>query len=147
MKRVKDFVGDRPFCMTYGDGVANIDVRALVAHHASKGKLATVTAVRPPGRFGALDLKGDQVSGFVEKPEGDNSWINGGFFVLEPGVMRYIDGDDSVWERAPLERLARDGQLSAYTHGGFWHPMDTLRDKVKLEEMWLSGSAPWKTWD
>lgn len=146
LKRVKDFVGDRPFCMTYGDGVANIDIRALVAHHASKGKLATVTAVRPPGRFGALDLKGDQVSGFIEKPEGDNSWINGGFFVLDPAVFDLIEGDDTIWERGPMEKLASSGQLNAYKHHGFWQPMDTVRDRNHLRALWDSGEAPWKIW-
>jgi glucose-1-phosphate cytidylyltransferase len=138
LKRVGEFLGDDTFCFTYGDGLSDIDIRAEVAFHRARGALATICAVQPPGRFGALD---------IEKPQGDGSWINGGFFVLEPGVMPYISGDDSIWEREPLEALARDGQLSAYTHGGFWHPMDTLRDKMKLEDLWQSGSAPWKIWD
>ena len=146
LKRVAEHLDDETFCMTYGDGVADIDVAALVAHHRSAGRNATVTAVRPPGRFGALDLVGDQVHGFVEKPLGDGSWINGGFFVLEPQVLDRIDGDATVWEREPLQDLARDGQLNAYRHTGFWQPMDTLRDKRELEDLWESGQAKWKLW-
>lgn len=132
--------------MTYGDGVADIDIPALLALHKHKGLDATVTAVRPPGRFGALDLSGDQVRDFVEKPLGDGSWINGGFFVLSPKVLDRIKGDDTVWEQEPLIGLARDGQLSAYRHEGFWQPMDTLRDKRLLEELWERGQAKWKIW-
>lgn len=146
LKRVRQHLGDETFCMTYGDGVADIDIRALVAFHGSHGRAATVTAVRPPGRFGALDLSGDRVEGFVEKPSGDGSWINGGFFVLSPTVIDRIEGDHTTWEREPLEGLARDGELSAYRHEGFWQPMDTLRDKRHLEELWETGRATWKTW-
>ena len=146
LKRVKDYVGDGPFCMTYGDGVADIDIRALIKHHTASGKLATVSAVRPPGRFGALELKGDSVSGFIEKPEGDNSWINGGFFVLDPKVIDLVEGDDTIWERGPMEKLASSGQLNAYKHDGFWQPMDTVRDRNHLRALWDSGEAPWKVW-
>jgi glucose-1-phosphate cytidylyltransferase len=146
LKRVREFVKDAPFCMTYGDGVADIDVKALISHHQNANTLATVTAVRPPGRFGALELKGNIVSGFVEKPAGDNSWINGGFFVLDPKVIDLIDGDDTIWERAPMEDLAQRGQLSAYKHYGFWQPMDTVRDRNQLRDLWDSGEAPWKVW-
>lgn len=145
LKRAADYIDDT-FCFTYGDGLSDVDIDAQLAFHRERETLATVCAVQPPGRFGALDIDGHRITRFTEKPEGDGSWINGGFFVLEPDVMRYIDDDESVWERSPLEGLARDGQLSAYTHGGFWHPMDTLRDKVKLEEMWQTGGAPWKVW-
>lgn len=146
LKRVRDFVSNGPFCMTYGDGVADIDIQALIKHHTATGKLATVTAVRPPGRFGALEMSGDDVSGFVEKPAGDNSWINGGFFVLDPKVMDLIEGDSTVWEREPLEQLARSGQLTAYKHHGFWQPMDTVRDRNHLRSLWDAGEAPWKVW-
>ncbi len=133
--------------MTYGDGVADIDLHALCAFHEAHGRLATVTAVQPPGRFGALDLSdGDEVRSFREKPRGDGAWMNGGFFVLEPGVLDLIDGDDTPWEREPVEELVRRGELRAYRHCGFWQPMDTLRDKRHLDELWESGSAPWKTW-
>ena len=146
LKRVGEFIGDGTFCFTYGDGLSSIDIRAQLAFHRERGTLATVCAVQPPGRFGALDIDGTRITRFTEKPQGDGSWINGGFFVLESGVLPYISGDDCIWEREPLEGLARDGQLSAFTHDGFWQPMDTLRDKTKLEEMWQSGSAPWKVW-
>ena len=148
LKRVAPYLGSERFMMTYGDGVADIDVAALLAFHESQGKLATVTAVQPPGRFGALDFADDEatVRSFVEKPRGDGAWMNGGFFVLEPGVLDYIAGDETLWEREPLERLASDGQLAAYRHRGFWQPMDTLRDKRILEDLWDSGRAPWKTW-
>ena len=145
--RVAAYLGDGPFCFTYGDGVSDVDIGATVAFHREKGTLATVCAVRPPGRFGALDIDEGRITRFEEKPSGDGSWINGGFFVLERGVLDHIDGDDCVWERGPLEALARAGQLSAYSHHGFWQPMDTLRDKTKLEELWHSGAAPWKVWD
>lgn len=146
LKRVRQHIGDETFCMSYGDGVADIDIAASLAFHDKHGLDATVTAVRPPGRFGALALEGDLVGGFIEKPEGDGSWINGGFFVLSPKVLERIEGDATVWEQAPLETLARDGQLAAYRHDGFWQPMDTLRDKRHLEDLWGSGQAPWKVW-
>lgn len=147
LKRAAEFLDNETFCFTYGDGLSNVDIHAQLAFHRQRGTLATVCAVQPPGRFGALDIEGNRIVRFTEKPEGDGSWINGGFFVLEPGVLDFIEGDESVWERAPLEGLAREGQLSAYTHDGFWQPMDTLRDKTKLEELWQSENAPWKRWD
>ena len=148
LKRVSSYVAGERFMMTYGDGVADIDLSALLAFHEAQGKLATVTAVQPPGRFGALDLddQGTSVRAFAEKPDGDGSWMNGGFFVLEPGALDYIEGDATLWEKEPLERLAHDGQLAAYRHHGFWQPMDTLRDKRILEELWEGGAAPWKRW-
>jgi len=147
IKRVRDYIGDEPFCMTYGDGVADIDIGALLRFHESHGKLATVSAVSPPGRFGALHMgDGDGVLSFQEKPDGEVGWINGGFFVLSPKVLPYIDGDATTWEREPIEGLARDGELIAYKHHGFWHPMDTLRDKQYLEQLWTSSKAPWKIW-
>jgi len=147
LKRVKDFIGDETFCFTYGDGVADVDVGALIDFHKQHKRLATLTAVQPPGRYGALQLDADgTVLGFQEKPEGDGGWINGGFFVLEPGVIDLIEGDATTWEQEPLKSLARDGQLSAYHHQGFWQPMDTLRDRVHLEELWQAGKAPWKVW-
>jgi glucose-1-phosphate cytidylyltransferase len=136
LKRVKD----------YGDGLSDVDVTRLVKFHKQQKRMATVTAVQPPGRFGALDIQDKRITRFEEKPQGDGSWINGGFFVLEREAVEYIDGDPTIWEREPVESLARDRQLSAYTHKGFWHPMDTLRDKIKLDEMWRSGRAPWKVW-
>lgn len=145
LKRIHDYVKDEEFFFfTYGDGVANIDVGAQIAHHKAHGKLATITAVQPPGRYGALDLDGDSVRDFVEKPRGDGGWINGGFFVLSPKVIEHIDGDETSWEDDPLRRLAHDDQLNAYFHKGFWQPMDTMRDKNHLEELWNSGAAPWK---
>jgi glucose-1-phosphate cytidylyltransferase len=146
LKRVASHLGDETFCMTYGDGVADIDIKALLEFHGSRGRDATVTAVRPPGRFGALDLADGDVRGFIEKPLGDGSWINGGFFVLSRKVIDRIAGDATIWEREPLEGLARDGQLSAFRHEGFWQPMDTLRDRIQLDEMWNNGEAPWKLW-
>jgi glucose-1-phosphate cytidylyltransferase len=134
------------FCMTYGDGVADIDISALIAFHRAHGKAATLTAVRPPGRFGAIVLESSAVTRFVEKPQGDGGFINGGFFVLEPSVLDMIEGDETVWEAAPLEGLAARGQLHAFRHDGFWQPMDTLRDKGVLEEQWRSGRAPWAVW-
>ncbi len=146
LKRVADYLDGDTFCFTYGDGVADIDIGAELAFHRDNGALATMCAVQPPGRFGAIDIQGNRITRFEEKPTGDGSWINGGFFMLEPGVLRYIEGDATVWERQPLESLARDGQLSAYAHRGFWQPMDTLRDKIKLEDLWQTGKAPWKVW-
>lgn len=147
LKRVARYLDPRePFCMTYGDGVADVDVKALVAFAKQKGTLATLTATQPAGRFGALQLDGSSVSAFAEKPQGDGGFINGGFFVLAPQVIDYIAGDETVWEREPLERLASEGQLSAYMHKGFWHPLDTVRDKKILEDHWASGRAPWKLW-
>jgi glucose-1-phosphate cytidylyltransferase len=146
LKRVREYLGNATFCMTYGDGLSNINIERLLSFHRKAGTLATITATQPPGRFGALDVAGSRVTGFREKPRGDDSWVNGGFFVLEPAVLDYISGDETAWERAPLERLAREGQLAAYPHDGFWQPVDTLRDKNQLEELWRSDVAPWKTW-
>jgi glucose-1-phosphate cytidylyltransferase len=134
------------FMMTYGDGVGNVDIRALIAFHKAHGKLATVTAVRPPSRFGDLVFDGDRVAEFNEKPQTGEGWINGGFFVLEPGIFNYLDGDEVLWEREPMSRLARERQLMAFRHQGFWQPMDTLREKRLLESLWESGQAPWKVW-
>ena len=145
LKRISDYV-DSDFCMTYGDGVSSVDISKLIEFHNSHGNLATMSAVQPPGRFGALDLKGTQINSFLEKPQGDGGWINGGFFVLNPKVLDLIDGDETLWEKQPLERLAKMGQLSAFFHSGFWQPMDTLRDKNHLEELWSSGNPPWKSW-
>ena len=145
IKRIQSYVGEAPFMLTYGDGVSSIDIEKLVSYHRAHGKLATITATQPPGRFGALDLgSDDQVRGFQEKPNGDGGWINAGFFVLEPDVFSYLAGDETVFEREPLERLAQNGQLAAYKHTGFWHPMDTMRDKNYLESLWKSGKAEWK---
>lgn len=147
LKRVKSYVKDEDaFCFTYGDGVADVDISALVRFHQEHGRLATVTAVQPPGRYGALDLTGDQVKGFVEKPRGDGGRINGGFFVLSPKVLDVIDGDQTSWEGRPLEGLADSGELRAFAHDGFWQPMDTLREKNLLEDLWVAGTAPWKVW-
>lgn len=147
LKRVKNYLDNEDFCFTYGDGVANINIRELLAHHKQKQTLATLTAIQPPGRFGALHLEDEKIIGFNEKPQGDGSWINGGFFVLSPKIIDYISDDDTIWEKYPLERLAEEGQLSAYFHPGFWHAMDTLRDKNYLEGLWTSGIAPWKIWE
>lgn len=148
IKHIEKHIGNEPFLLTYGDGVADIDINALVEHHRQAGKLCTVTAVQPSGRFGALDIDGkSDVSSFLEKPKGDGSWINGGFFVCQPEVMKYVTlSDTCIWEREPLEKLASDKQLSAYKHVGYWKPMDTLRDKQELENEWSSGRAPWKKW-
>ena len=147
LKRILAYVGDDDaFCFTYGDGVADVDVGATIALHRRSGRLATVTATRPPGRFGAIRHEGERVTGFLEKPLGDGGWINGGFFVASPKIGAYIADDTTVWEREPMERLAREGQLGVYFHEGFWQPMDTLRDRRHLEELWASGRAPWKTW-
>lgn len=145
--RLKKWINQTPFMVTYGDGLGNVDIRALVEFHRSHGKLATVTAVRPPARFGELVLKDDMVCKFSEKPQTGEGWINGGFFVFEPEVFGYLSGDQSILEREPLERLASDGQLVAFRHEGFWHPMDTIRDKQLLESLWAGGRAPWKIWD
>jgi glucose-1-phosphate cytidylyltransferase len=148
IRRVRDQIGDDTFCLTYGDGVADVDIDDLIAFHRKQGTLATLTAVQPEGRFGAVHLHESQtlIERFREKPEGDDAWINGGFFVLEPGVLDYIEGDDTVFELEPLRTLARDRQLAAYKHAGFWHPMDTIRDHANLETLWQSGNAPWKVW-
>jgi glucose-1-phosphate cytidylyltransferase len=148
IKRVRDYIGSETFCMTYGDGVSDIDVSAALQFHRRQGTLATLTAVQPPGRFGTFTLaeQESKITSFREKPRGEGAWINGGFFILEPGVLDYIEGDSTVWERSPLQNLAKDGQLSAYKHYGFWHPMDTLRDKNVLTQMWKSDQAPWKVW-
>jgi glucose-1-phosphate cytidylyltransferase len=148
LKRVANYVREEDaFCFTYGDGVASIDITAQIAFYRQHGKLATVTAVQPPGRYGALLRDGTSVRGFQEKPPGDGAWINGGFFVLSPKVIEYVDGDQSSWEGRPLEIMASQGQLEAFEHCGFWQPMDTLRDKIHLEQLWSSGSAPWKCWE
>ncbi|OBJ24975.1 glucose-1-phosphate cytidylyltransferase [Mycobacterium colombiense] len=147
LKRVASYIrDDEAFCFTYGDGLSDVDIGASVEFHRGHGRQATVTAVLPPGRYGALECAGDRVTGFVEKPRGDGGLINGGFFVLSPAVLDYIEGDQTPWEGAPLTRLAADGQVMAFEHSGFWHPMDTLRDKNMLEELWSSGKAPWKRW-
>ncbi|MCY9512567.1 glucose-1-phosphate cytidylyltransferase [Paenibacillus apiarius] len=143
LKRVQRYVGDEPFMLTYGDGLANINIAKLVECHHSHGKLATVTATLPGGRFGALQMQDNQVTGFQEKPVGEGGWINAGFFVMNPGVFSYIRGDETVLEQDPLERLAHDGELMAFPFTGFWHPMDTLRDKKHLEQLWKTGNAPW----
>lgn len=147
LKRVKQYVkDDEAFCFTYGDGVADVDISALVAFHQQHGKRATVTAVQPPGRYGALNMDGCLVRGFIEKPQGDGGWINGGFFVLSPECLDYISNDAMPWEGEPLIRLSAEGDLMAFEHGGFWQPMDTLRDKNQLDALWKSGKAPWKVW-
>lgn len=147
IRRVRDYIGDQTFCLTYGDGVADINLADLLSFHENHGLAATVTAVRPPGRFGAIDVNNaSMVQRFHEKPQGDNSWINGGFLVLSPQVIDYIDGDNTVFEEEPLSRLAAKQKLSAYRHLGFWHAMDTLRDKRYLDGLWNSGRAPWKVW-
>ncbi len=146
LRRVREYLGREDFCFTYGDGVGDVDVTGAIKFHKQQGTLATLTATQPPGRFGALGLSEHKVHGFQEKPQGDGGWINGGFFVMSPKVIDYIDGDATIWEKEPMERLAKEGQLSAYYHRGFWQPMDTLRDKTHLEELWRSGKAPWKVW-
>jgi glucose-1-phosphate cytidylyltransferase len=148
LKRVAPYLqGETEFCFTYGDGVGDVDITALIEFHRQQGRLATITATQPPGRFGSLSLKDAQITSFIEKPIGDGAWINGGFFVLSPQVIDYIAGDDTIWEREPMETLAKEGQFSAYVHRGFWQPMDTLRDKQLLESLWDSGQAPWKVWE
>ena len=147
IKRIQKYVGNEPFLLTYGDGVGNIDIAELVKCHEENKKLVTVTAVQPSGRFGALNLNEfNQVNSFMEKPKGDGSWINGGFFVCEPEVFNYLHSDSDIWEREPMEQIAKEGHLQAYKHVGFWKPMDTLRDKQELEQAWESGNAPWKSW-
>lgn len=146
LKRVRSYLDDQDFCFTYGDGVADLDIERLVKCHKKNKSLATVTAVRPPGRFGALKMKDGFVRGFMEKPQGDGGWINGGFFVLSPKVIDYIENDTTSWESEPVERLVSEGKLSAYQHEGFWQAMDTLRDRTQLEELWHTGKAPWKIW-
>lgn len=146
IKRIISYVGNEDFCLTYGDGVSDVDITGLIAFHRMEGRLATVTGVQPPGRFGAIDCEGSMVTGFREKPQGDGGWINGGFFVLSPRVVDYIEGDRTVWEQEPMQSLAADGQLSLFKHSGFWHPMDTLRDKRYLDSLWEYRTAPWKKW-
>ncbi|NEP14145.1 MAG: glucose-1-phosphate cytidylyltransferase [Symploca sp. SIO2C1] len=148
LKRVREYLGNETFCFTYGDGVSNVNVTKLIEFHKAQKTLATLTAVQPPGRFGAIALGQEQtkITSFHEKPEGDGAWINGGYFVLEPEVIDYIAEDATVWEQEPLQKLANDGNLSAYKHDGFWQPMDTLKDKNRLEKLWQSGEAPWKAW-
>jgi glucose-1-phosphate cytidylyltransferase len=146
LRRVMPYVRDDTFCLTYGDGVADVDIARLVDFHHEQGTIATVTGVQPPGRFGALEMTGSRVHGFAEKPEGDGGWINGGFFVLDPEVERYLGDDTTIWERDPLEGLARDSELAVYQHHGFWQPMDTQRDMRQLQQMWDSQRAPWKSW-
>jgi glucose-1-phosphate cytidylyltransferase len=146
LRRVRQHVDGETFCFTYGDGLADVDISALIEFHRQQKTHATLTAVQPPGRFGVIDIEEDKIRGFAEKPPGDGSWINGGFFVLEPEVFDLIDGDATSWEHGPMETLARSGQLSAFRHTGFFHPMDTMRDKTYLEELWSSGRAPWNVW-
>ncbi len=147
LKRVQRYVGGGTFCLTYGDGVTDLDITATLRFHREHGRKATLTAIQPPGRYGALQLADDAVQRFQEKPAGDGAWINGGFFVLEPAVFDYVEGDQTSWETTPLQRLAAEGELRAFQHRGFWQPMDTVRDKNYLEEIWQSGKAPWKIWD
>jgi glucose-1-phosphate cytidylyltransferase len=146
LKRIKKYLSDDIFCFTYGDGVSNVNITELIKFHRKKNTLATVTAVQPIGRFGELDVQNDKIIGFEEKPVSNGSWINGGYFVLSPKVLDYIEDDSTIWEREPIEQLAKEGQLSAFKHLGFWKPMDTLRDKNVLEELWQSEKAPWKIW-
>jgi glucose-1-phosphate cytidylyltransferase len=147
LKRVASYIQDEDiFCLTYGDGLSDVNITELIAFHKAQNVKATVTAVLPPGRFGALDVAGDRVNSFREKPQGDGANVNGGFFVLSKKVIDYISGDKTIWERGPIERLAKEGELAAYQHGGFWQPMDTLRDRLRLEDLWQSGKAPWKVW-
>ncbi len=147
IKRMKDWLGNAPFMLTYGDGVSNIDINKLLQFHKSQGKLVTLTAVRPPSRFGGLSIENNKVINFKEKPQIGEGWINGGFFVIEPEALEFIDNDSTLWEREPLERLSHEGQLAAYEHDGFWQCMDTIRDVNTLENLWQTGSAPWKLWN
>ena len=147
LKRVSAYLkNEEDFCLTYGDGVGSVNLTELISFHKGHGKPATMTAVQPPGRFGALELSGTSIKAFIEKPQGDGGWINGGFFVLKPQVLQYIADDATLWEKTPLEQLAKNNELEAFFHKGFWQPMDTLRDKTHLEDLWLSGNAPWKVW-
>ncbi|HTW43294.1 MAG TPA: glucose-1-phosphate cytidylyltransferase [Solirubrobacteraceae bacterium] len=146
LKRVLPYVGDEVFCFTYGDGLADVNISALIDYHHEQGALATVTAVQPPGRFGAVELNGTRVRNFEEKPRGDGAWLNGGYFVLSPEVGRYLEDDQTVWEQEPLRKLTREGQLASFRHQGFWQAMDTLRDRKQLDELWDSGCAPWRVW-
>jgi glucose-1-phosphate cytidylyltransferase len=146
LRRVRRYLGTSDFCMTYGDGLSDIDLSSLIAFHRAHGRLATVTAVAPAARFGALGLEGDRVTAFQEKPVAANDFVNGGFFVLSPRALDRIEGDETLWEQEPMESLVRDGEMHAFRHHGFWHPMDMLRDKLHLEELWLQGVAPWKRW-
>ncbi|HUX78531.1 MAG TPA: sugar phosphate nucleotidyltransferase, partial [Alphaproteobacteria bacterium] len=148
IKRIQPYIGNEPFMLTYGDGVSDVNISELLIDHRKHGRAATLTAVQPSGKFGALDvIKDGSIASFMEKPRGDGAWVNGGFFVCEPRVFDYIcGGDETIWEREPLEALARDGSLGAYKHSGFWQPMDTLRDKNELERLWAGGKAPWKLW-
>ena len=147
IKRVAEHLkNEEAFCLTYGDGLSSVDLTELMAFHKGHGRLATMTAVQPPGRFGALELNGSRIEAFIEKPQGDGGWVNGGFFVLQPKALDLIAGDATLWEKEPLEQLAKKNELQAYFHKGFWQPMDTLRDKTYLEELWASGEAPWKVW-
>jgi len=145
IKRISKYLEDT-FCLTYGDGLSNVDISQIIATHKKNNTLATLTAVQPPGKFGAITIKDEKVTTFEEKPAGDAGWVNGGFFVLEPEIVDFIEGDETMFEREPLKQLTKENQLSAYYHKGFWHPMDTLRDKNKLEELWSNGNAPWKIW-
>jgi len=147
VKRISEYIGDETFMMTYGDGVGNVDLKELLNFHKSHKKYSTVTSVQPSGRFGAININdNNEVTSFQEKPKGDGAWINGGFFVLEPEIFNYIEGDSSIWERDPMENLAKDNQMVAFKHQKFWKPMDTLRDKIELERLWDTGEAPWKIW-
>jgi len=146
LKRVTQYIGEGTFCLTYGDGVSNVNIQELLQFHKKHGKLATVTTVHPPGRFGELSISNNQVVEFKEKPQWNGNWINGGFFVLQPEIISFIEGDKVMWEREPIETLAKNNELVAYQHRGFWQPMDTLRDRMKLEEMWKEEKAPWKVW-
>lgn len=146
LKRVRPYLENDDFCFTYGDGVSSVNIADLIAFHRKSGKVATVTAVQPPGRFGSLEIENDRVASFLEKPQGDGGWINGGFFVLKPKALDFIDGDETVWEQDPLRRLVAAGELAAFVHADFWQPMDTLRDRYHLESLWATGKAPWKVW-
>lgn len=147
LKRVRDYLGDETFCFTYGDGVSDINIKDTIEFHKKQKREATMTIVQPPGRFGSVDCVGHKITKFVEKPDGDKSWVNGGFFVLEPSVLDMIDNDQTIWEQEPLEKLADNDELSAYKHSGFWRPMDALRDKMYLNELWDANQATWKIWD
>lgn len=147
IKRIKDYIGNETFCLTYGDGVSNINIKELINFHKNQNSIATLTSVQPPGRYGSVETAENKVIKFAEKPKGDGGWINGGFFVLEPPVFDYIESDKSSWEESSLVKLAAEDKLFAYKHYGFWLPMDTMRDKLKLEELWASGKAPWKLWE